>query len=787
MKKPKSRKKLIIVLVVILVLGSTGYYLGNKYLFNEVAAANYTEYTVTRGDLSVSLSGSGSIQPKAQYDVVSIVGGDVIEDFFVEGDSVEKGDMLYVFDSSEIESTIERANLSLEKTRLSYDRTQESYNALNIYAPDAGRVTEINVNVGDNINSGGRVAKIIDDRYLTARIPFSSLDIPMLNVGDRVDVIIENTFEVLSGVITRIYSSNRIIDGYMEVTDVEISVENPGALSEGVYVSVNAGSIACFEGGVLSGGAEKVVLAKTGGLVEVVDVVEGEYISAGTLMVKLSSDTTENSLRDSSLTLKEAELSWENTEKQLKDYSITAPISGSVISKSIKAGDTLENNTKTVMAVIADMSAMSFTIQVDELDIAKVSKGQIAQITVDALAGQFFTGAVDNVGILGTTNNGVTTYPVKILFDQSEGLWPGMNATADIELDSVSNVLMIPVSAVSRGNLVLVKGAQSENETDANGNPSENQSNTVDSFTENNDTSGFSDTTSDGPVGGYSDQAASPGPGGYPNDRQRPQGMDGASGGAIGWGGGRLPEDPEERARFLSEAGITEADLESMRTRRGFGSNENMDTPGTPGESFSQEESETRRSQWESLSKEEIDAMRAQRGMNGPGGGPGSDTGPANGGPDSDMGSATGGPGSDTVSANGGPGSDAESAGEGRTMRFGQGMGQPEGAQAGNSPNTGGANSPAGRFSMPEAPSDSHYVFVELGLNNDSFIEVISGLNEGDVILIEVVSEGALRQNTMMFGAPMMGGAMPVQRINGGGGGGAGGGTFQRREGGPGQ
>jgi HlyD family secretion protein len=187
-------------------------------------------------------------------------------------------------------------------------------------------------------------------------------------------------------------------------------------------------------------------------------VLTGYNNGAGAPIAALSSDTADDSLREGYLSLREAELSYENAAKQLADYELTAPISGSVISKSVKAGDSLETSTKTVMAVIADMSEMSFTINVDELDIAKVKAGQQAIITVDALSGQVFSGTVDNVGILGTSSNGVTTYPVKIKPDQTEGLWPGMNATATIVVDSVSDVLMIPVTAVSRGSLALVKG-----------------------------------------------------------------------------------------------------------------------------------------------------------------------------------------------------------------------------------------------------------------------------------------------------------------------------------------
>jgi multidrug efflux pump subunit AcrA (membrane-fusion protein) len=321
----------------------------------------------------------------------------------------------------------------------------------------AGRVSEIYAQEGDAVQTGGKILKLIDDEYLTVRLPFSESDAERLYEGQTADVTVENTFETLSGSIEKIYDTSRVLDWYVTVTDVEVRLENPGALSSGTYVTVRADGASCYESGALEGGAEKVVLAQGSGMLEELHVVEGEYVGAGAVVATLSNDSIEDSMRDSSLSLQEAELSYQNTEKQLSDYKITAPITGSVISKTVKAGDTLESGTKTVMAVVADMSVMRFTINVDELDIAKIEKGQIADITVDALPEMLFTGMVDNVGILGVSNNGVTTYPVVVAIDQTEGLWPGMNATANIVVDSAENVLTIPVAAVNRGNTVLVK------------------------------------------------------------------------------------------------------------------------------------------------------------------------------------------------------------------------------------------------------------------------------------------------------------------------------------------
>ncbi|MDR2295655.1 MAG: efflux RND transporter periplasmic adaptor subunit, partial [Clostridiales Family XIII bacterium] len=452
-------KKRGFVIAVCAILAVCAVLFGGRFLFSQEAEAlEYTEFTVTRGDITVSLSGSGTLAPVAQYEVVSLVGGEVLSDTFREGDSVEKGQLLYTFDTSEMQNSLERANLSLERSRMNYEKTLKSNEGLVVTSPIAGRITELYVQEGDNVNTGARVAKIVDDSSLTARIPFGEGDAARLRAGQSVRVTVENSFEVLDGVITKVYDTSRQSDGYVTVTDVDISVANPGLLSAGSFVSVEADGLSSYEGGELKGGAEKLVTAQAGGMVEKLYVLTGERVGAGAPIADLSSDTADDSLQEGYLSLREAELSYENAAKQLADYELTAPISGSVISKSVKAGDSLESSTKTVMAVIADMSEMSFTINVDELDIAEVQAGQQAIITVDALPNQIFSGVVDNVGLLGTSSNGVTTYPVKIKPDQTEGLWPGMNATATIVVDSVRDVLMIPVTAVSRGSLTLVKG-----------------------------------------------------------------------------------------------------------------------------------------------------------------------------------------------------------------------------------------------------------------------------------------------------------------------------------------
>ena len=80
----------------------------------------YLPTTAQRGEVSMSISGSGTVQPIEQYDIASLVSGDILEDYVTLGAQVESGDLLYVIDSSSAENSIKKAQIQLEQQQLSY-------------------------------------------------------------------------------------------------------------------------------------------------------------------------------------------------------------------------------------------------------------------------------------------------------------------------------------------------------------------------------------------------------------------------------------------------------------------------------------------------------------------------------------------------------------------------------------------------------------------------------------------------------------------------------------------
>ena len=119
------------------------------------------------------------------------------------------------------------------------------------------------------------------------------------------------------------------------------------------------------------------------------------------------------------------------------------------------------------IAAVTPQDTMTLEITIDELDIKALQVGMTAQVKIDALGGEKYTATITEIGNTGTNNGGNSKYTVKLAMERGENMLVGMNATATIVLNTVSDVLSIPVDAlVEQGNQTLVyTGYDEENET----------------------------------------------------------------------------------------------------------------------------------------------------------------------------------------------------------------------------------------------------------------------------------------------------------------------------------
>lgn len=464
-RKPLSKKQIIIISAAVAVAAAVAVFAVVKKSSKKKSDGETATARVTRGSISRVLEGSGTLEAIDQYEVSALVSGDVTADFFEEGDMVSKDQVLYKIDASSIEKNIDKAQNALSQSKMSYSEAVEAYDDLTVSAPCKGVIKTLYIKNGDDIKTGDRVCDIVDSDTMTLEIKFLSSQAGGIYSGQAANIEMTGGGGSYMGTVKTVSSGSTVNSLGVPVTNVEISVTNPGAITTGDTATAVVGGTACAEPGTFKYSHEETVTAKASGKVRNLSLIEGDRVSAGRTILTIESSSVSNQVKKSALSVSDAELSLKGLQDDLDQYSISSPIAGKVIQKTVKAGDKVASQQgSTSMAVIADLSALTMTMNIDELDISSVKVGQDVEVTADALENQVFHGVVNKVSVIGTSQNGVTTYPVEVLLSDVENtdLIPGMNVSATIVLEKKDDVLLIPTTAVKRGNKVKMLGSGEE-------------------------------------------------------------------------------------------------------------------------------------------------------------------------------------------------------------------------------------------------------------------------------------------------------------------------------------
>ena len=183
-------------------------------------------------------------------------------------------------------------------------------------------------------------------------------------------------------------------------------------------------------------------------------------------------------------TVVRTEVSYENAKIALDDTVVRSPVAGTIISRPVEVGQVISSPTMaigggTVLMTLADLSKVRVRALVDEIDVGKVSIGQVVSIKVAAYRDKEFFGTVSKVEPLAKVEQNVTTFPVLIDIDNEDNLLLlGMNTDVVIEIlskdvsvtapsmslrtrkdiYSAASILSIPNENVDRFLLERVKG-----------------------------------------------------------------------------------------------------------------------------------------------------------------------------------------------------------------------------------------------------------------------------------------------------------------------------------------
>lgn len=301
-------------------------------------------------------------------------------------------------------------------------------------------------------------------------------------------------FVALGGLPASASATTQYLTGAVTTGDVSEDVAATGTLAATASYGVSFGSPARVAGATTGGSSaawttQTVKVAagdavKKGQVLATADTADlrRQYADATTALstaniqlaiakTNRSAATTTAAIRQTRIGVYNAETQVSNATKtrndlgdQIRLATLTSPIDGIVTTVNIVAG----LSAPTGDAIVIDSTALQVTADVAETDVASISVGQLATVTVSAVSSQL-TGKVTAIAptaAAASTNGSVVSYPVTIsVTGAPKTVRPGMTASITITIDSATNVLTVPSAALrgTAGNYsVLIMNATGE-------------------------------------------------------------------------------------------------------------------------------------------------------------------------------------------------------------------------------------------------------------------------------------------------------------------------------------
>ena len=259
--------------------------------------------------MNEAIEGSGTTTPADS--VTYEISGKVLEWHVEAGQEVKTGDLLYVLDASDAEDEMLEYEVDLEDLYEQRTEIQEGIANQQVTAPFSGRIEDIQVEAGDDVQAGMTLATLVDDSAMKATLYFSYVYEGDIYRGMPVTVSVADQMLTLDGTVTDIRYVDYVTAEGMKCFAVTVEAENPGSLTEGVtatcWAQDSSGAYLYAVGDAELEFAHAATLtAEASGELTAVNPVDYQRVSAGETLFVIDASGYETQL--------------ETVEKQIENY-----------------------------------------------------------------------------------------------------------------------------------------------------------------------------------------------------------------------------------------------------------------------------------------------------------------------------------------------------------------------------------------------------------------------------------------------------------------------------------
>lgn len=470
------RRGAALLLVLALAVGAA---LGGKALFFSGEEQTPLTEQTTYGSLSTTLSGTGTTMPADSVTYTTASEAEITGVYVSAGDTVEVGELLYTQDDSELDDQIEEYQDQITEQENQLDdyqeqlaQLQEEIAALTVTAPFAGRITDVAVDMGDNMAAGTKLATLVDDSQMCLTQYFSYAYEDQVYVGMKAGVSVASLMLNQEGTVTDIQMVDRVTAEGTHCFAVTVTLDNPGAFTEGM---TGAGYLVADSGeklypsvdGELEYRRSQDLTAEVGGEVTGIGAVDYEQVSAGAVLVQLDGadyqkqvESVNKQITQTQEKIVQLQEKSAEAEEKRSDYAVTAELAGKIIMVNVREGESPREAGQTAV-VLYNLDSMTITANIDELDIDGIAMGMEVDITQSgAESDTHYTGTVTEISYEATNSNGVAYFPITITIPSGGALSAGVNVSYSITVGDESEGVLAPIAALkstSQGTCLFVK------------------------------------------------------------------------------------------------------------------------------------------------------------------------------------------------------------------------------------------------------------------------------------------------------------------------------------------
>ena len=361
------------------------------------------------------------LRPVSETKVIPNARGKIIKCTHESGDFVTAGELLYEIEDNGIADNIATTKNAVKKANITIETANEDAEDLTITAPASGILHNFSVKNGERVGSS-TIGEITDESVITAKVPFTAEQKSRIHTGMSGYITSADYMSAIPTQVTRVYDAQAMSVAGTSMYYVELTARNPGGFnpgdSVGAVIHSGGDEITSPVSGTIEMKDSVAVVSRGSGNAVEVNAKEGDFVTAGQVLVRLENSTVKATLDRAKLDKNDLEIKLRGLEEDYADLKIYAPASGVITDKNKSLDDIISSTSDSVMT-ITDMSILTMDIDVSEQDKNRITEGMTVSVTSESDTAAVAVGTVSFISQNERISGSEKVYALQITVDNS--------------------------------------------------------------------------------------------------------------------------------------------------------------------------------------------------------------------------------------------------------------------------------------------------------------------------------------------------------------------------------